>query len=86
MQNLVTQLLEPGPNMTGPTTLQRRAAEAIVNLTQLREQDQMWRVRFQESSDKHLAMANEYFKLYGPSNHEEAYREVMNEEYRLNCT
>lgn len=84
MQNLINELLVPGPGLTGPTTLQRRAADAISNLSQLRQQDQQFRVHYQNESDKHLAELIELRAKYGIFNHEQTYREAMNEDYRLN--
>lgn len=86
MQELIMQLLTPSAEMKGPTMLQRRAAEAIAQLMQRANQDTNARLRAEQLSDHHLYMANEYWRMYGPSNHQEVYREAMNEDYRLNFT
>lgn len=85
MENLIKELLHPKLLANGtvqpPTTAQRRAAEAIRLLIQVREQDLQGRLKAeQEVRDLQARMLGEVEEF------ESAIKDAMNEDYMRNCT
>jgi hypothetical protein len=86
MQNLITQLMQPKLGEDKPSTIQRRAAEALATTLNMSQADKAARIACEEDNRNLLTLlTNAEFKLE-VIDHQSAYREVMNNDYLANFT
>lgn len=86
MQNLINQLLQPKLGEDRPSTLNRRAAEALANALNRSQEDQQARLKAEQDSQQTLSMLEHCRQQLVVVDHAAAYKEAANRDYLENFT
>lgn len=84
MQNLITKLMQPILGEDKPSTLKRRAGEALATALNQQQADLQGRLVAEKDAERNLAQLDEHRRLYGPNNCADFYQDAMNQDYRDN--
>jgi hypothetical protein len=85
MQNLINQLLQPALGESKPSTLKRRAGEALALALNMQQQDLQGRQRAEAEAQQNLGMLESLRASIDMEEYMKIYKETLNKEYYENC-